>query len=329
MALVFDGGEKRMAVTLKDQIPELAEQIEETRAETRKKYVVMMAVGIPLLVVGLIVYFSFTISGIDGMLYMIPTLLAVFGVSLIAVAGLMKHNYNSNACDLLEEAVDSTLFPDAEKDPDRGMAISNIMKPGFFQTPDRYCAKNYKKCSYGGVPFEQAGYDLQRREEHTDSKGNSYYTYDTYARGTMYHFIYDRSFTAVVKVLERGQAANFGNDGLGAVETEYIAFNKKFKILTNDETLVFYLLTPQIQEKIMSLEERFKGQFYMAFMGDELFIAVNDGDESFRLPFKEEVTVESLTPIVECLAIPAVFVSLLGLNKAKFEANAGTVPQNE
>ena len=106
-----------------------------------------------------------------------------------------------------------------------------------------------------------------------------------------------------------------------------MAFNKKFQVLTSDETLVFYLLTPQIQEKILSLEGKFKGQFYMAFVGNELYIAVNDSDQSVTIPFSKPITVEVLTPIVECLAIPAVFINLLGLAKAKFQKDAGVTAQ--
>jgi hypothetical protein len=68
------------------------------------------------------------------------------------------------------------------------MVLNVLLKPGFFASPDRYYGKNYKSCTYEGIPFEQAGYDLQRRESHTDSKGNTYYTYETYAKGTMYRF---------------------------------------------------------------------------------------------------------------------------------------------
>jgi hypothetical protein len=62
----------------------------------------------------------------------------------------------------------------------------------------------------------------------------------------------------------------------------------------------------------------------MAFIGDELFIAVNDSDTSISIPFKTPITVETLTPVIECLAIPAVFITLLGLNKTKFQKDAGT-----
>jgi hypothetical protein len=260
----------------------------------------------------------------NGALYIIPVFLVVPGLILMAVAAIVKHNYSSNAYSLLVNTVDATLFPNAIQDPNRGMMLNVLLKPGFFASPDRYYGKNYKSCTYEGIPFEQAGYDLQRRESHTDSKGNTYYTYETYAKGTMYRFAYERNFAAIVKILEKSGLLSFGSGNLKKVETEFIAFNKKFQILTSDETLVFYLLTPQIQEKILALEAKFKGKFYMAFIGNELYIAVNDSDASIVIPFKEEITAETLTPIVECLAIPAVFITLLGLNKTKFEADAGT-----
>jgi hypothetical protein len=95
------------------------------------------------------------------------------------------------------------------------------------------------------------------------------------------------------------------------------------QVLTSDETLVFYLLTPQIQEKILSLEAKFKGQFYMAFIGNELFIAVNDSEHLGQYPFLQADHPREMTPIVELYAIPAVFINLLGLNKAKFERRGG------
>jgi flagellar biosynthesis protein FliQ len=315
---------------LKDQIPALVQNLEGKRAFARKKYVTLMAIGVPCLIVAilfgaLMVILNWT-NG-NGALLFIPVILGIGGVICIVVGSYYRHNYSSNAYTLLVNTVDQTLFPKALKDPNRGMILSVLLKPGFFASPDRYYGKNYKTATYDGISFEQAGYDLQRRESHTDSKGNTYYTYETYAKGTMYRFAYDRNFAAIVKVLEKSGILSFGSGGLKKVETEYIAFNKKFQVLTSDETLVFYLLTPQIQEKILDLEGKFKGKFYMAFIGDELFIAVNDSDTSIEIPFKQPITVETLTPVIECLAIPAVFITLLGLNKSKFQKDAGTMVQ--
>jgi len=317
-----------MATMLNDKIPGLVATLESSRAVARKKYTVLLSIGVPCFLVGVVLAALITILhwSDDGALFFIPVFLVVPSLFLMGAAAIVKHNYSSNAYSLLLNTVDSTLFPAARKDPNRGMVLNVLLKPGFFALPDRYYGKNYKSATYEGISFEQAGYDLQRRERHTDSKGNTYYTYETYAKGTMYRFAYERNFAAVVKVLEKSGIISFGSGGLKKVETEYIAFNKKFQVLTSDETLVFYLLTPQIQEKILDLEAKFKGRFYMAFIGNELYIAVNDSDASIVIPFKQTITADNLTPIVECLAIPAVFITLLGLNKNKFEADAGTKP---
>jgi flagellar biosynthesis protein FliQ len=313
-----------------DKIPALANMIETSRQAAHKKYVVLMAIGLPCFLVGIVIGALMAIFhwSDNGALFFIPVFLAVPGAILMIVAGICRHNYSSNAYTLLENTIDATLFPSAKKDPNRGLVLGVLLKPGFFASPDRYYGRNYKTAVYNDIAFEQADYDLQREERHTDSKGNTYYTYETYAKGTMYRFAYEREFAAIVKILEKSGIFSFGNGNLKKVETEYIAFNKKFQVLTSDETLVFYLLTPQIQEKIMDLEAKFKGKFYMAFINDELFIAVNDSNASVSIPFSKPITVETLTPIVECLAIPAVFINLLGLSKTKFKKDAGTVAQN-
>jgi hypothetical protein len=74
---------------------------------------------------------------------------------------------------------------------------------------------------------------------------------------------------------------SFGSGGnLKKVETEYIAFNKKFfQVLTSDETRLLSF-DPADPREDPVLEGKFKGQFYMAFIGNELFIAVNDSNTS-------------------------------------------------
>src|SRR5574344_507324 len=315
---------------LKDQIPQLVAILEAQRSFARKKYVRLMAIGAPMFAVAILFGALMVIlhwTNDNGALLFIPVLLGIAGVVMMVMAAYYHRTYRSNAYSLLVNTVDATLFPEAKKDPNRGLVLNVLLKPGFFASPDRYYGRNYKTATYNGIPFEQAGYDLQRRESHTDSKGNTYYTYETYAKGTMYRFQFERNFAAIVKILEKSGILSFGGGNLKKVDTEYMAFNKKFQVLTSDETLVFYLLTPQIQEKILSLEGKFKGQFYMAFIGHELYIAVNDSDQSVTIPFSKPITVEVLTPIVECLAIRAVFINLLGLAKAKFQKDAGVTAQ--
>jgi hypothetical protein len=42
------------------------------------------------------------------------------------------------------------LFPEAKKDPNRGLVLNVLLKPGFFASPDRYYGRNYKTATYNG-----------------------------------------------------------------------------------------------------------------------------------------------------------------------------------
>jgi hypothetical protein len=254
---------------------------------------------------------------------LIAVLLLIAGIVLCVVAGMVHSKYSRTVTSWAEESVNKMLFPNAIRDDSRGLLLNKLMEPGFFAVPDRYFGSDYMTATYEGISFEKAGYRLQRLETHTDSKGHTYTTYEDYAQGTMYRFQYDRDFGQVVKVLEKQGMISYARGNLQKVETEFILFNKKFLTLASDATTVFYLLTPQIQEKILSLEEKFKGQFYLAFIGNELFIAVNDSNASIKVPWSKPLTQEEMMGIIELYAIPAVFIKLLGLNKAKFEKNAG------
>lgn len=312
-----------MADTLDEMVKTVLPHFEEARKKARKTYGILLGIGIPCIVIGAVLFFIALMKDWPNIALVLLALLVIAGIVLCFVAAGVHGKYSRQVSSWAEDSVNQLLFPNALKDDGRGLLLKKVMEPGFFAVPDRYFGSNYLTATYDGISFEKANYRLQKLETHTDSKGHSYTTYEDYAQGTMYRFQYDRDFGQVVKVLEKQGMLSYAKGNLQKVETEYILFNKKFLTLASDATTVFYLLTPQIQEKILSLENKFKGQFYLAFIGNELFIAINDSHSSIALPLKTPITYENLAPIVECLAIPAVFINLLGLAKAKFEKNAG------
>ncbi|MCH3909714.1 MAG: DUF3137 domain-containing protein [Bacilli bacterium] len=312
-----------MADELNKSLEGMVSSFEADRQKSRKSYIILVSIGVPMIVIGIVLFLLAFLYWDNTAVVATGLILCIVGTILTVIGTTIKSNFSKRLITSIKNQVNSNLFPKAVISPNQGMLLKKVMEPGFFATPDRYLASDYMTATYEGISFEQGKYRLQRRETHTDSHGNTTTSYNDYAVGTMYRFQYERDFGQIVKVLEKAGTLSFGGGGLKKVETEYIAFNKKFKILASDDTTVFYLLTPQIQEKIMDLEGKFKGQFYLAFIGNELFVAVNDSNTSLQVPFNEKITIESIQPIVECLAIPAVFIKLLGLNKSKFEKNAG------
>jgi hypothetical protein len=314
-----------MANTLDEMVAAVLPQFEEARGKARKRFAILLGIGIPLIALGVVFFYLMMLQDWPTYVVFLCALLIIVGIVFCIVAGMGKTKFSHLVTSWAEESVNQKLFPKAIKDPSRGLLLKKLMEPGFFAEPDRYFGSDYLTASYEGISFEKASYRLQRLETHTDSRGHSYTTYEDYAQGTMYRFQYDRDFGQVVKVLEKQGLLSYAKGNLQKVETEYILFNKKFLTLASDATTVFYLLTPQVQEKIMSLEEKFKGQFFLAFIGNELFIAVNDSNTSVKVAWNKPLSQEEMMGIVELYAIPAVFIKLLGLNKAKFEKNAGVM----
>ena len=287
---------------MSDAIKTMLANFEAQRKKVRHTFVVLSAVGWPMFAVGLIMAFVTFINKWPETVAYIFLVVALAGVVLLIIAATKKSNFVRNVASNLQAEINAELFPNAKYSPN-GLSINVLMKPGFFAPPDRYYSRNYMTATFDGIEFEKSHYQFQRRETHTDSHGNTTTTYVDYAVGTMYHFAYGRNFGGILKVLEKsGFSFINGNQGMQKVETEYINFNKKFLVLSTDQQLVFYLLTPQIQEKILSLETLAAGQFYMAFIGDELFIALNDNDQSIKIPFKEAMTEERMEPIIEYMA---------------------------
>lgn len=304
------------------QFKKLYDELEKERKSSHKFFLIFLLIGIAFLVLGIIAL----LCAESDVLFILGGIGFLLGIIFIAIALGKKGAFKKNVQKTVEVKVAETLFPGASYNAKEGLSCETVMKPGFFARPDRFFSANLMEASYKGIAFKKSSYDLQKKHTSTDSKGHTTVTYVTYASGTMYCFHFERDFKQIVKVLEKEGVLSFGmsEKGLSKVETEFIQFNKKFKVLASDETLVFYLLTPQIQENIMKLEQAYKGGFYLAYMGDELYVAINDSGESMSIPFSKPINEETMKPVIAFAGAPAFFVDTLGLDSNKYKANAGT-----
>ena len=270
---------------------------------------------------------SFLLGGVFDFTFLIIIgfVIGIIGLILLCIGLGIKNRFSKDVRAKAEKAVRDELFPGAVLDSDKGFDLSFLLSPGFFASPDRYYGSHFMSGSYKNIPFEKASYDLQKKHTTTDSKGHTVTTYITYAKGTLYHFTFERDLGETVKILEKQGVLSFGSskDNLTKVETEFIQFNKKFRVLASNETTVFYLLTPQIQEKILALEPKYKGTFYLSYMGNSLFIAVNDSGESVKVPYSKPISDETMRPLLEFYGAPALFIDTLDLDSNKFKKNAG------
>jgi hypothetical protein len=309
------------------QVEEIATQLETSRKAKRGQFLALSIIGGVAAISGLVLIILRNMLRF-GYYYLIASVLLFGGFILVGFAANIKINFQKEARSYLTSAISKSLFPGSQFNKKDGFVEDEVLRPGFFAKSDRFHSNDLLDATYDGVSFDQCHFQLEKK---TSSKNGS--SYDTYGQGTMYRFNFTRTFKGRVKVMEKRTMASltglsatqcilYDDPSLKKVETEYIEFNNKFEVLASDETMAFYLLTPQMQEKIMSFEGKFKGAFYLALVDNHLYIVVNNSDDSFKIPTNNQITASDLSPVIELLSIPKVFIAQLHLASYKYKADS-------
>lgn len=207
------------------------------------------------------------------------------------------------------------MFDDATHSRNEMINISRINEIGLIKQPDRHSGEDYVKGTYKGVKFEVSDITLQERVVRTDSKGNTYVTYENYFKGRWYIYKMDKKQNGVLKITE---GRPYDTRGLQKIETESIAFNKKFSTYATDQHLLFYLLTPVMLEKMLMLEQTNKGNTRVCFIGNELHVAINDNKDYMELDFKKPITKDGLSYIINDFELIAAIINEFRLDSLKF-----------
>ena len=92
-----------------------------------------------------------------------------------------------------------------------------------------------------------------------------------------------------------------------------------YKTYTSDPLTAFYVLTPQIQLKLLELETKFKGSIFFAYMDGKLSVAITDGISILDINASKKVSLETLKILESQLILPASIINELGLSDSKFQ----------
>ena len=177
--------------------------------------------------------------------------------------------------------------------------------------------EDYLKANYDGVDFEMSDFTFQERHVTTDSKGRQSVTYVTYAQGRFMIFDFKRDFNEIVRVVENAYLG-LHTRGLEKVETESIDFNDKFKVYASNPVTAYYVLTPQIQLKMLELESKFKGSVFFSYMQGKLYVAITDGVSILDINASKKISQETIEILDSQLLLPASIINELGLSSEKF-----------
>lgn len=256
-------------------------------------------------------------------LFVINSDLAYIGVCFVIlvitiVVPVVVYNLYSKKYRIYIAGLEKELLPEVNFNSNVKPNYQTFMSPKIFSVPDHYALNNYAESTYGGFNWFMHDYVLQRRER--DRDGNVYYV--TYARGKFYYFDFKREFNQTVRVIERSYFSNACiNPYLEVIETEFVEFNKKFQISCSDPLTAFYILTPQIQEKIMEFEKYFGGSLYLIFQNSCLCVAL-DGVENYKsCNIYSSLNGKKINQLKQSILFPKLIIDSLKLSSDKFNSD--------
>ena len=242
--------------------------IEQQLAHYRSQAVWGLGIGIFGAVIAVISLVTFTMP------------FAVIGVILI-FAGVMLYSraaskIKENIGVAVAKKVMDRIFDHYEYFPQDHISssiIENTPIPylGYYEDIE---GNDYIRGQYQGMNFEMSDIHLSRTETTTDSDGHTTTTEVTVFDGLWFICDFAKQIRSRITVSPK-PLLSFSK----GIQTESTAFNRKFYVESRNDHDAFYVLTPQMMEKMLQTQQEMNCEFYFVFEQDGVVqILVNKGN---------------------------------------------------
>jgi hypothetical protein len=225
----------------------------------------------PLLIFGIVIAVFF--GAVADFFLVAGFLLAVFSglgivIGFVRYSAVMKTFKKEYLTNIIGEWIEDGTYL-----PDQGMSPSAVYACEFLQQADRYFSEDFISGKVEGVPFQMCDVKLEeRRVRHTKNGTQTYYV--SYFVGQFYVLDFNKNFDGAVQVLESEKPRS--RRKFKKIQLESVAFNKKFKTFATDDHTAFYLLTPQMMERMLTLEKEHPGNLGFAFIDNKMYLAIHN-----------------------------------------------------
>lgn len=177
------------------------------------------------------------------------------------------------------------VFKNVKYTPEYGFTKEEVRKNGALYTGDRFYSNDFISGTYKNIKFAQSDVHVQKKEETTDKDGNKSTYYVTIFRGRLMVFNFNKNFKYNLKV-SRGRYVGY-NEHVVKMEDE--EFNKMFTVVAQSDIEAFYILTPHFMKRIKDIQNKMKGSINFTFTNNKLYVAVNNGEDSFEWSMYREI----------------------------------------
>lgn len=148
-------------------------------------------------------------------------------------------------------------------------------------------ADDYIKGKYKDLSIEVSEFKITY--ESTDADGDTHVA--TFFRGPWFIFDFNKSFKYNLVVYHKNNSSiiNFGEE----IFSEDVEFNDMFKVMATNKQEAFYILTPQMIEKIKELYKKFPSKLIVYFDNNKLHIGLNGYKNLFEPKTSKNFDIET------------------------------------
>lgn len=203
------------------------------------------------------------------------------------------------------------IFPDSQYYYDKGFSENEVVDSGLRSKCDRYASEDLIVGSFDDVHFRCS--DVVQKDVRSTGKTT---TVVTVFQGRFYLFDFPKRFRHNLLLLQPMQFRPFS--GFTKVKMESMEFNSSLKVYARDEHEAFYILTPQLMERLIYMDQKYASKITFSFLDKKLYIAIDSRTDSFDIKAFKEVNSSILSEYREELNDIKAFIEVLQLNERLF-----------
>jgi hypothetical protein len=302
------------------QLKPLLDELEGSRVGALARRTTARMVGGVVGGCGLLLGLLIAVSSSDG-----PVLGAIVAIGSVAIGLAIYNLMHGGACAgyladfksrAFSEAV-RVIAPGVSYTPASEVPIEEFKAGGLFASRiDRYRGEDCLAGMVGATRILCSELRVERRETTTDSKGNRQTRWVTVFRGIYFIADFNKDFNCRVSIVPDIAEANFGWLGrkVQALSSDLVRlenpdFERAFKVCASDQVQARYLLTPDMQERLLAQRAFWNANISIALLNSQLHLAIPLSNNWFEPDIHQPansgaVFATFLTQLVAILHIP-------------------------
>lgn len=259
-----------------------------------------------------------------GLFFLFPPLtfvFVIFSIVVIVITASKVSKFKKSFKEVVvKKLIQDELGIDAVYQMNGGLPIEEINSLQVASKPDRYHTEDYISCTYNGIPYYMCDCTLEERVVTHDAHGNRHESYQTYFKGRVIKIDFKRDLNIELRVVNQ-PTQGFRTNHLTCFETEVIDFNKKFKCYASTKEDGFYILTPFMIQKMLELEQMYRGGIYYIFTQGNLYILINNSGDSLEVSITKPLDENQLNRIKSDILIGASIINEFRIDSDKYNVN--------